>query len=186
MAILATAKEATGQSTALTGKFVPTRMWLVLADLHPHTLRAQPSCNTGGNWFINKNMMTAAYDYEFSVDINNLDNDDSGVVFRFKDKNNFIRLHHTLENQYNKNTKGGIANGGCTGTGSFLVVRKNGKEYCAKKTSWKYTQNKFHTFKVTTTISGGVQIWVDGKLHINVNVRLSACSVQRSRLGYKP
>ena len=72
-------------------------MWLVLADLHPHTLRAQPSCNTGGNWFINKNMMGANFDYTFGV--NNRDNHDSGDVFRFKDKNNFIRFHHTLENQ---------------------------------------------------------------------------------------
>merc|ERR1712178_378828 len=57
---------------------------------------AQPSCNTGANWFINKKMMGAAYDYEFSADQKNRDNDDSGFVFRFKDKNNFIRFHHTF------------------------------------------------------------------------------------------
>ena len=133
-----------------------------------HQHRDQPTCNTGGNWFINKDLMGANYDYSFGVDINNRDNDDSGMVFRFKDKNNFIRFHHTLENQYNKNTKGGIANGGCTGTGSFLVVRKNGKEYCAKKTSWKYTQKKFHSFKINTKKDGSIKIYVDGKLHINL------------------
>ena len=138
--------------------------------MHTRTMhRDQPTCNTGGNWFINKNMMTAKYDYEFSVDINNMDNDDSGMVFRFQDKNNFIRFHHTTDNQYNGGTKGGIS-GGCTGKGSFLVVRKNGKEYCAKKTGWTYTRNKYHAFKVSTKIDGSIKIYVDGKLHINLKV----------------
>merc|ERR1712037_615648 len=105
--------------------------------------------------FINKNLMTAKADYEFSVDINN--------------KDNFIRFHHTLENQYNKNTKGGIV-GGCTGTGSFLVVRKNAKEYCAKKTGWKYKQGKFHKFKISTKADGTIKIWIDGSLHINLKL----------------
>ena len=98
------------------------------------THRDQRTCNAGGAWLISKGLAGSTSDYKFTVDIKNKDNDDSGVVFRFTDKNNFIRFHHTLENQYNKNTKGGIV-GGCTGTGSFLVVRKNGKECCAKNTT---------------------------------------------------
>ena len=135
-----------------------------------HQHRDQPTCNTGGNWFINKDMLGANYDYSFGVDINNRDNDDSGVVFRFKDKNNFIRFHHTLENQYNKNTKGGIV-GGCTGTGSFLVVRKNAKEYCLGTHPWKYKQGAYHKFTVLTRVNGAIKIWVDGNLVFDVVVR---------------
>merc|ERR1712048_109078 len=119
---------------------------------------AQPSCNNGANWFINKQLMGAAYDYEFSADQKNRDNDDSGFVFRFKDKNNFIRFHHTIQNIYNKNTKGGIQ-GGCTSkVGSYLVVRKAGKEYCMQEHSWKYKQNAFHTITVLTRTNGQIVI----------------------------
>ena len=114
--------------------------------------------------------MGTSTDYEFTVVIKNVDDDDSGVVFRYTDKNNFIRFHHTLNNVYNGATKGGIK-GGCTkGLGSFLVVRKAGKETCLKQSSWKYTQHKFHTFKVSTKTNGEIKIWVDGSLLMNVVV----------------
>jgi len=138
---------------------------------------SQPSCNNGANWFINKKMMGAAYDYEFSLDAKNKDNDDSGVVFRFKDKNNFIRFHHTIQHVYNKNgnrkhwINGGTNNGNCvSGVGSYLVVRKGGKEYCAKKTGWKYTQNKYHNFRIVSKINGKVQIYIDGKIHMDLTL----------------
>merc|ERR1712048_581362 len=133
---------------------------------------AQPTCNNGANWFINKQLMGAAYDYEFSADQKNRDNDDSGFVFRFKDKNNFIRFHHTIQHVYNNqgNKKhwisGGTNNGNCiSGTGSYLVVRKGGKEYCAKRTTWKYTQNKYHNFRIISKISGQVQVYIDKTPH---------------------
>ena len=119
--------------------------------------------------------MGAKYNYEFSVDINNHDNDDSGVVFRFQDKNNFIRFHTTRDNEYNQLTTGGIQ-GGCTGKGSFLVVRKNGKEYCAGKSNWMYTQNRYHSFKVRTTADGSIDIWVDRKLLMHLRVSNEACA----------
>lgn len=131
---------------------------------------AQPSCNTGLAWFINKNFFNANFNYEVNVDAKNKDNDDSGMVFRFKDKNNFIRFHHTIQNVYNN---GGGAKGqvkGCTGVGSFLVVRKNGKEYCAKKTGWKYTQGKYHRFRITTKVDGTIKIWIDGKVHMSLKL----------------
>merc|ERR1712187_1049670 len=132
---------------------------------------AQPACNSGAAWFINKKLMKANYDYEFSVNIKNADNDDSGVVFRFQDKNNFIRFHHTLQNVYNKNAKWRTwINGGCTGPNSFVVVRKGGKEYCAKKTGWKYVQNRYHSFKVNTKTDGSIKIWIDGNMHINMKL----------------
>ena len=108
-------------------------------------------------------------DYEFTVQIKNSDDDDSGVVFRYNDKSNFIRFHHTLDNEYNAATNGGIK-GGCTGKGSFLVVRKGGKETCLSKKGWKYTRNKWHTFKISTKTNGEIKIWVDGSLLMNVVV----------------
>jgi hypothetical protein len=138
---------------------------------------AQPSCNTGANWFINKKMMGADKDYEFSADQKNRDNDDSGFVFRFQDKNNFIRFHHTIQNVYNNggNKKhwigGGKNNGNCiSGTGSYLVVRKGGKEYCAKRTTWKYKQGAYHNFRIISKINGQVQVYIDKKLHMNVKL----------------
>ena len=113
--------------------------------------------------------MDAKYDYEFSVDIKNKDNDDSGVVFRFQDKNNFIRFHSTLQNVYNVGTKGGIQ-GGCTDVGSYLVVRKNGKEYCARKSTWRYTQNRYQNLRVSTKADGSIKIYTDGKLLIDSTV----------------
>ena len=123
--------------------------------------------------------MGATFDYEFSVDQKNRDNDDSGFVFRFQDKNNFIRFHHTIQNQYNNGggSKGQVK--GCTGLGSFLVVRKNGKEYCAKKTNWKYTQNKYHNFRIISAPSKSqVAVYIDGKLHMDV--KASARARERS------
>jgi len=122
--------------------------------------------------------MGASYDYSFTVDQKNRDNDDSGFVFRFKDKNNFIRFHHTIQHVYNTqgNKKhwinGGKNNGNCvSGIGSYLVVRKGGKEYCAKKTGWKYTQNKYHKFKVSSTPSNRkVKIYIDGKVHMDITL----------------
>jgi hypothetical protein len=138
---------------------------------------AQPTCNSGANWFILKKLMGATYDYEFSVDQKNRDNDDSGFVFRFKDKNNFIRFHHTIQNVYNNggNKKhwigGGKNNGNCiSGTGSYLVVRKGGKEYCAKRTTWKYKQGAYHNFRIISKINGQVQVYIDKKLHMNVKL----------------
>ncbi len=123
-------------------------------------------------------------DYEFRVDINNKDNDDSGVVFRYTDKNNFIRFHHTLDYEYNAGTTGGIK-GGCTGKGSFLVVRKNGKETCLKKLGWKYKQNKFHSYRISSKSNGAIKIWVDGSVLMDVKVGgiwgTSSCCV----MGFK-
>merc|ERR1712046_219572 len=62
-------------------------------------------------------------------------------------------------------------NGNCiSGTGSYLVVRKGGKEYCAKKTGWKYTQNKYHKFRIVSKINGKVQIYIDGKNHMDLTL----------------
>jgi hypothetical protein len=137
----------------------------------------QRTCNSGGGWFINKNLMNSKVDYQFSVTMKNRDNDDSGVVFRFKDKNNFIRFHHTIQNVYNNggNKKhwigGGKNNGNCiSGTGSYLVVRKGGKEYCAKRTTWKYKQGAYHNFRIISKINGQVQVYIDKKLHMNVKL----------------
>jgi len=127
----------------------------------------QPSCNGGGSWLVAKALMGSTADYEFSVDIKNMDNDDSGVVFRYTDKNNFIRFHHTLDYEYNKQTKGGIK-GGCQGKGSFLVVRKAGKETCLKTNGWKYARNKFHSFRILSKTNGQITIWVDGSKLMDV------------------
>ena len=152
----------------------PDGVCVIVTVIPAFTRRAQPTCNSGAAWFINKKLMQANYDYEFSVDIKNKDNDDSGVVFRFQDKNNFIRFHHTAQHVYNKNAKSGVwANEGCTSSiGSYLVVRKGGREYCAKKTTWKYTQNRYHSLKVSTKTDGSIKIWIDGKLHIDSKARV--------------
>merc|ERR1712187_766223 len=66
---------------------------------------------------------------------------------------------------------GGKDNGNyVSSTGSFLVVRQGGKEYCAKKTDWKYTKNKWHTFRIVTKINGAITIYIDGKVHINLTL----------------
>merc|ERR1712054_617557 len=98
-------------------------------------------------------------DYEFTVRILNEDNDDSGVVLRYVDKNNYIRFHHTLDNAYNSD--GRVS--GCRGKGSFLVLRKGGKETGLKTSTWKYTQGKWHTFRVISqTTLGKIQVYVEG------------------------
>merc|ERR1712176_104831 len=116
-----------------------------------------------------------------SVSSVGMDNDDSGVVFRYTDKNNFIRFHHTLDYEYNKDTKGGIK-GGCKGKGSFLVVRKNGKETCLKTSGWKYTRNKFHTFRIVSKTNGQITIWVDGSKLMDVK-NPAATNLKKGSVG---
>ena len=95
------------------------------------------------------------------MDILNEDNDDSGLILRYTDINNYIRFHHTLDNAYNGGRTPSLS--GCQGKGSFLVLRKAGKETCLKTSTWKYTQGKYHSFRVVSkTSTGTVQVYVDG------------------------
>ena len=86
----------------------------------------QGPCNGGASWLTANGLAGSTDDYEFTVSIWNEDDDDSGVVWRYTDKQNYVRFHHTLNNAYNSGRKPALL--GCQGLGSFVVVRKAGKE----------------------------------------------------------
>ena len=124
----------------------------------------QGPCNGGASWFVADALMGSNKDYDFTVRILNEDNDDSGVILRYTDKNNYIRFHHTLDNAYNSD--GRVS--GCQGKGSFLVLRKGGKETCLATSTWKYSQGKWHTFRVISkTTTGQIKVYVDGQLLVD-------------------
>jgi hypothetical protein len=137
----------------------------------------QGPCNGGASWLTANGLAGSTDDYEFTVSIWNEDDDDSGVVWRYTDKQNYVRFHHTLNNAYNSGRKPALS--GCQGLGSFVVVRKAGKETCLKTHNWKYTKGKWHTYKVVSSAKpgGAAKIYMDGALIADVKTGLTKGTV---------